>query len=67
MEEWQKRVIEEQKDLSGKITKLSNYIGANASRTGTSVGGLMILSRQLKVMCEYNEILKERIEGFNEE
>ena len=67
LSDWQIRVVAEQENLSIKITRLSEYISENSGMKSVSCGALLILSRQLKVMCEYNEILIERINEFDKE
>jgi hypothetical protein len=62
MEEWQNRVIDEQREVSEKIDRL--YAFVNAPYTGVSDQELMLLRIQGAVMSLYREILRARIDGF---
>lgn len=59
MLEWQKRVIDEKRDLEKKIEKLDRYIELNKEEMFTTQKNLM--EAQLSVMKCYHSILLERI------
>ena len=63
----QKRVIEEQVELETKYTNLKIFITNNPIFKSLNEEEQLRLSSQLKVMEEYNNILKERINNFNNE
>lgn len=63
----QKRVIEEQVELETKYTNLKIFINSNPIFKSLNEKEQLRLSSQLKVMEEYNNILKERINNFNNE
>ena len=63
----QKRVIEEQVELETKYTNLKIFINSNPIFKSLNKEEQLRLSSQLKVMEEYNNILKERINNFNNE
>jgi len=54
---YKKRMLEELLDLNEKIYKLNTFINANKTRN------IELLEKQLNVMVEYSEILKERLEN----
>ena len=61
----QKRVIEEQVELETKYTNLKIFITNNPIFKSLNEEEQLRLSSQLKVMEEYNNILKDRINNFN--
>ena len=63
----QKRVIEEQVELETKYTNLKIFITNNPIFKSLNEEEQLRLSSQLKVMEEYNNILKDRINNFNNE
>ena len=63
----QKRVIEEQVELETKYTNLKIFINSNSIFKSLNEEEQLRLSSQLKVMEEYNNILKDRINNFNNE
>ena len=63
----QKRVIEEQVELETKYTNLKIFITNNPIFKSLNEEEQLRLSAQLKVMEEYNNILKDRINNFNNE
>ena len=63
----QKRVIEEQVELETKYTNLKIFITNNPIFKSLNEEEQLRLSFQLKVMKEYNNILKDRINNFNNE
>lgn len=61
MEPWQKRVLEEQKHLDEKITKLNMLLNSNSN---ISPNQLRYLKMQHVAMKEYSAILHARILDF---
>ena len=51
---YKKRMLEELLDLNEKIYKLNTFINANKTRN------IELLEKQLNVMVEYSEKLKEK-------
>ena len=66
MQEYQKRVIQEQKELSEKIIKLKNFLGDYEKRLIPSPTEYSLLCNQVEYMDKYNEILLERIKLHEE-
>ena len=66
MKEHQERVIQEQKELNEKITKLGDFLGDYDKRLIPSQAEYSLLCRQFDVMQSYNEILMERISLYEE-
>lgn len=64
MEDWKKRVIEEEKELNEKIVKLSNF-GNTDTFKNLDITDKFLLERQYQVMKDYDSILKSRIERFS--
>lgn len=63
MEEYQKRVVGEKHELDDKRTKLESFLECTASaQIEPNARGL--LQKQLAVMDQYSDILKQRIELF---
>lgn len=58
MEEWQERVLQEHKELSDKVNKLTNYLAKDNHHEQS------LLWIQLKSMRVYKEILTVRIKEF---
>lgn len=63
MEAYQARVKDEEAELSEKIAKLAVFI-AGEPFDELDRAEQMRLGNQLSVMCQYANILRERIEGF---
>ena len=63
MPEYQKRVIEEKKELSDKVTKLAVFIASKAFDELSSVDKFL-LSEQIKHMQSYREVLRLRVSAF---
>ena len=57
-EEWQKRVIDEQKQLYDKIINLEHYLEKNDDR---------LLQVQIRIMEAYNQVLLERIDSWEKD
>lgn len=57
MEEWQKRVFIEREELAMKISKLESFLD-------TKDGDFALLRKQLAAMCDYYDILNQRVEEF---
>ena len=64
MEDYQRRVIEEKRDLDEKAIKLSNFIGYSPLFVTISALEQELIREQCEVMWEYSEILGKRIEAF---
>ena len=70
MEPHQQRVVDEQKELEGRLIKLRQFIGEHPGEVGPIFATLppmeqvrMIL--QAHYMSAYNDILKDRIAAFH--
>lgn len=63
MQDYQKRVIAESKELAEKIAKLEYYF-FSSKRKELSAKEQYLLSAQLHAMLTYKSILLERIELF---
>lgn len=66
MQEYQERVIKEQKELTEKITILENFLGDYDKRMILSKAEYSLLCNQLEAMTQYNNILLERIKLHKE-
>mgnify|MGYP001605334382 FL=1 len=64
MQDFQKRVIEEKKELDIKIEKLDGFIRCNSTYKTLVQVGRMRLLEQLEAMRWYTRILGERIAAF---
>ena len=64
MEEYQERVIQEQKDLSEKIVKLTTFI-MNINLKNINENEWELLNYQLRDMLSYNQLLQKRISLFS--
>ena len=64
MEEWQKRLLDENIELSNKIIKLFKIINnyANGSLNFNPNCSIELLTMQLNAMMNYQNILRVRIE-----
>lgn len=63
MEDWQKRVVEEQTDLADKLDKLVAFTtGPAFEKLDSGMQDLMV--QQASFMNGYNEVLKIRISTF---
>ena len=65
MEDYQLRVIEEEKQLKTKIGKLCNFIESDIF-TKLDPIDCFLLRRQYKIMDDYDLILKSRIKRFKQ-
>ncbi len=63
MEDYQLRVIEEEKQLKIKIGKLCNFIESD-SFNKLDPTDCFLLRRQYEIMNDYDRVLKSRIERF---
>ena len=63
MENYQQRVIDEKKELDGRIYKLSAFIDGDVFNE-LSAEEQRLLNSQLKVIQEYSMILNDRIAIF---
>lgn len=61
MEEYQKKVIDEQKALQEKIIRLENFLGDYDKRLIPSKAEYSLLCNQLEAMNSYNNVLLDRI------
>lgn len=69
MEEFQKRVIEERTELTTKIGRLAGFIFATDNNDDYKVLPLMEKERlglQHYLMCQYRDVLNDRIAAFQE-
>ena len=63
MEDYQLRVIEEEKQLKTKIVDLFNFIESDSFGELDSTE-CFLLRRQYEIMNDYDRVLKSRIERF---
>jgi hypothetical protein len=63
MKPHQERVVEEKKDLDGKIDRLKVFVGGETFNT-LDEDEQDLLEEQLGIMHDYSRILGERIAGF---
>jgi len=63
MEKYQKRIIEEYKNLNKKIKKLMVFI-TSLKAQGVEIQGFQKLKDQLNIMGQYSKILETRINNF---
>jgi hypothetical protein len=64
MKDYQKRVIEEKRELDEKAKKLSNFIGYSPLFNDIDSDEQERLKEQCEIMWEYSEILGKRISAF---
>jgi len=64
MKDWQKRVIDEQRQLAEKIFNLDMFFGRK--HDDIAPNHLELLKKQLHTMKEYSVILSHRIADFTE-
>ena len=64
MEDYQKRVIQEQKELEDKIYKLQEFIISDKFDNIKDKDEKNRLIKQSDIMMKYNKILNERIANF---
>lgn len=64
MQAHEERVVEEKKELDGKIIKLNEFILNSTTYQFLVVEDKTLLSRQLDAMVEYSKILQMRIYRF---
>lgn len=65
MQDYQKRVVGEKKELDYKAKKLSDFIGHEPSFKNISVDEQERLREQCEIMWQYSEILAKRIDAFS--
>lgn len=63
MEEYQERVLEEQRELSEKIVKLIRFTTTGTYRE-LPIEERQLLTSQLHAMTHYNDVLTQRIANF---
>ena len=59
IEDWQQRVIDEAKELRGRLNKLRKFLDKLPESSAHA-----LLYEQYYVMQRYHEILEERVKGF---
>ena len=64
MQDWQKRVVTERDELTDKIEKLTVFMNNEQKMKGIPGREKSRMSRQLSTMCQYRNVLNERIEAF---
>lgn len=64
MEDYQERVIIEQKELGEKIVKLVSFLTSHAKVRVLNEQDWKYLNAQLEAMLEYNLVLQMRIRNF---
>lgn len=63
MEQWKRRLINEEKELAYKIKKLTLFLNCDAKGTADlSAEELLLMIDQLDAMRRYDEILRSRME-----
>lgn len=65
MPNWQQRVIEEQRELGARLERLLAFFPTDRYHD-LHLAEQQRLSRQLRIMTEYREVLVERIAAFQE-
>jgi hypothetical protein len=60
----QQRVVDEMLELNHKIAKLNDFIGYSPLFVKLDGCEQSRLHRQIKFMCEYSDVLQERIDAF---
>ena len=63
MEEFQERLIQEQKELQEKIDRLADFTGSTEFYEISSIDKQLLFD-QFKIMNQYNTILKIRMMRF---
>ena len=63
MEDYQKRALEEQADIEGKIQRLNAFLMSEAYDYLPLIDR-SLLNKQYAAMCNYKDILTRRIERF---
>ena len=63
MEDYQERVVEEKKELDGKITKLAAFVFSEKFASVVK-DEQKRMQQQLYVMMDYSRCLQERIAAF---
>ena len=63
MEDYQKRVLEEQADLEGKIQRLDAFM-VSPAYSSIPAGDAHMLNKQYAAMRKYKDVLAERIARF---
>lgn len=62
MQPWQQRIVDEAKDLEGKIERLTAYVDAN--RRTAPIRDIALLMEQRNHMKQYLMVLQKRIARF---
>jgi hypothetical protein len=62
MEPWQERVVDEKRELDGRIERLSAFLEGPAERDAVDAS---LLVSQLEVMRDYSRLLGMRIRRFD--
>ncbi len=64
MEDWKRRLINEEKELAYKLRKLAQFLNSNdaADTSNLSAEEFHLMIEQLNVMIRYDEILRKRME-----
>ncbi len=63
MQPHQQRVVDEKSELDGKLAKLKFFLAGDLFKT-VNPDEQKRLTTQAKIMCDYSEILGERIANF---
>ncbi|WP_438565389.1 crAss001_48 related protein [Clostridium sp.] len=63
MQDWQKRVVEERRELSEKVSNLGNYIDSDSFKE-IDIGHQKLLDEQWSAMVKYLVALDKRINLF---
>lgn len=64
MQDWQRRVIDEKKELDARIGRLEAMLDAPKSRDAVSLRQFDLMRRQLGYMQAYSSTLAQRISEF---
>ncbi|PKG39713.1 crAss001_48 related protein [Psychromonas sp. Urea-02u-13] len=65
MKNYQKRVVEEKKELDKKISDLKGFLLSDDLRERVLLSEISRLTKQFNLMMGYSEILELRIERFD--
>ncbi len=64
MQDWQNRVVEEEKELKSKVEKLAFFIGYDSKFDELDLADQILMSFQLDAMEQYRKVLGCRIARF---
>lgn len=62
MEDWKRRLINEEKELAYKIKKLARFLNDAEGTADLSAEEFLLMIDQVNLMIRYDEILRKRME-----